>query len=92
MLGQLNVFDLYLLTGAIGHINHPSMGQRSGAGKGRAGIGKRRVEGAVQGRFNWSADQDPFIFPLNCGQRLDTDRPIEIDTFGWSEQLVWPSN
>ena len=35
------------------------------------------------------ADQYPFIFPLNCGQRLDTDRPIEIDLFGLSERLVW---
>ena len=35
------------------------------------------------------ADQYPFIFPLNCGQRLDTDRPIEIDLIGRSEKLVW---
>ena len=38
-----------------------------------------------------SADQYPFIFPLNCGQRLDTDRQIEINLFGRSEQLVWTS-
>ena len=36
-----------------------------------------------------SAEQYPFIFPLNCGQRLDTDRPIEIDLFGRSDRLVW---
>ena len=32
-----------------------------------------------------------FIFALYCGQRLDTDRSIEIDIFGWSERLVWPT-
>ena len=31
-----------------------------------------------------SADQYPFIFPLNCGQWLDTDRPV-----GRSNKLVW---
>ena len=35
------------------------------------------------------ANQYPFIFPLNCGQRLNTDRPIEIDLFGRSERLAW---
>ena len=40
-------------------------------------------------RLVWSADQYPFIFLLNCGQRLDTDGPIEIDLFGRSERLVW---
>ena len=35
------------------------------------------------------ADQYTFIFPLKCGQQLDTDRPIEIDLFGRSERLVW---
>ena len=40
-------------------------------------------------RLVLSADQYPFIFPLNCGQRLDTDRPTEIDLFGRSERLVW---
>ena len=39
-----------------------------------------------------SADQYPLIFPLNCGQRLDTDRPIEIDLFGRSERLVRTTN
>ena len=40
-------------------------------------------------RLVWSVDLYPFIFLLNSGQRLDTDRPIEIDLFGRSERLVW---
>ena len=44
---------------------------------------------ALAHSFHISTDQYPFIFPLNWGQRLDTDRPIEIDLFGRSERLVW---
>ena len=39
-------------------------------------------------RLVWSANQYPFIFPLNFGQQLDTDRPIESDLFCRSERLV----
>ena len=40
-------------------------------------------------RLVLSDDQYPFIFPLNCGQRPDIVRPIEIDLFGRLERLEW---
>ena len=33
-----------------------------------------------------------LVFPLYCAHRLDTERLIEIDIFGRSERLVWPTN
>ena len=32
-----------------------------------------------------------IICPLYCAHRLDTDRFIENDIFGWSEPFVWPT-
>ena len=68
--------------------------------------GKRGFHGPTKkGRLvelrkkNWSVPQICIVghiillvFPLYCGHRLVTDRPIEIVIFGWSQRLVWPTN
>ena len=67
----------------------------------RAGSTRRRImptrrKNRPTTNKNWSASPIylvgrpmSFIFPLYCGQRLVTDRPIEIDLFGQSQRLVW---
>ena len=43
-------------------------------------------------RLVWSADQYPFIFLLNCGTRLDTDRPNEIYLVGQKDLCGRPNS